>query len=109
VDYVKIDQSFIQRVEDEASEGLIVIHAMTELVHRFGLAVVAEGVETPQQLSGLRAAGCDLLQGYLLGRPMTVAAVQRLLEMEMPSAKDSSGDLKAMIEAWLPAVEIRRP
>ena len=37
---------------------------------------------------------------------MTVATVQRQLEMEMPSAKDSSGDLKAMIEAWLPAVEI---
>jgi diguanylate cyclase (GGDEF)-like protein len=109
VDYVKIDRSFIQRVQDEASEGLIVIHAMTQLVHRFGLAVVAEGVETPQQLSGLRAAGCDLLQGYLLGRPMTVTMVQRLLEMEMPSAKDSSDDLKAMIEAWLPAVEIRQP
>ncbi len=114
VDYVKIDRSFIERVENEASEGLIVIQAMTQLVHRFGLAVVAEGVETPQQLSGLQAVGCDLLQGYLLGRPMTVATVQRLLEMEMPSAKDSSDDLKAMMEAWVllgddPAVEIHRP
>ena len=96
VDYVKIDRSFIERVEDETSEGLIVIQAMTQLVHRFGLAVVAEGVETPQQLSGLRAVGCDLLQGYLLGRPMPVAAVQRLLELEeMPSATDSSDDLRA--------------
>jgi diguanylate cyclase (GGDEF)-like protein len=110
VDYVKIDRSFIERVEDEASDGLIVIQAMTQLVHRFGLAVVAEGVETAQQLSGLQAVGCDLLQGYLLGRPMPAANARKLLEMEVrDSAADSSDDLLAMMQACLPAIESPAP
>ena len=118
VDYVKIDRSFVQRVQDESSEGLIVIHAMTQLVHRFGLGVVAEGVETPQQLAGLRGVGCDLLQGYLLGRPVPAESAGRLLgEMEeRPAATgsaadmhsvDISADIQAVIQACLPSLEPR--
>lgn len=41
------------------------------LARAFGLVVVGEGVETPEQLATLRECGCDLAQGFLLGRPMT--------------------------------------
>jgi diguanylate cyclase (GGDEF)-like protein len=45
VDYIKIDRSFIERIDDETSDGLIVIEAIAPRVHRFGVEVVAEGVE----------------------------------------------------------------
>jgi EAL domain-containing protein (putative c-di-GMP-specific phosphodiesterase class I) len=61
---------------------LIVIQAITQLVRRFGFKVVAEGVEFPPQFAGLRSVGCDLFQGYLLGRPMLAESVRRLLGME---------------------------
>ena len=82
VDYIKIDRSFIERIDSESSDGLVIIQAIAQLVRRFGFEVVAEGVESPQQLSGLRSVGCDFIQGYLLGRPMPAEDAAMLLELE---------------------------
>jgi EAL domain-containing protein (putative c-di-GMP-specific phosphodiesterase class I) len=51
-------------------------------VDKFGFEVVAEGVETPEQLAGLRSIGCDFFQGYLLGRPMPANGAQKLLDSD---------------------------
>ncbi|MGZ4691081.1 MAG: EAL domain-containing protein, partial [Acidimicrobiia bacterium] len=64
----KIDRSFVDGVGHEAGDTSIV-HAVVNLAHALGLVAVAEGVETPGQLDVLRSIGCDLAQGYLLGRP----------------------------------------
>ena len=69
VDKIKIDRSFIARLGCEAGADTIV-RAMVELGHGLGLLVTAEGVENQAQLHCLRAAGCDSVQGFLIGRPV---------------------------------------
>jgi diguanylate cyclase (GGDEF)-like protein len=68
VDTLKIDRSFIDQVHIDRERALIT-SAIVTLGHHLGLEVVAEGVETPEQLAFLTSARCDLVQGYLLGRP----------------------------------------
>ncbi len=68
VDILKLDQSFVRDIgRDEKDEHLI--EAIVGLAHRIGAQIVAEGVEQPAQMEWLRSVGCDLVQGYLLGRP----------------------------------------
>jgi diguanylate cyclase (GGDEF)-like protein len=70
VDELKIDRSFVMAMDDDQDSATIV-RATIELAHRLGLRVVAEGVETATSREHLQAWGCDEIQGYLLGRPMT--------------------------------------
>ena len=67
---LKIDQLFIQALGDGGYEARAIIRAIIELAHTLGMEVVAEGVETVEQVEILRLLGCDQLQGYLLARPM---------------------------------------
>jgi EAL domain-containing protein (putative c-di-GMP-specific phosphodiesterase class I) len=68
LDIIKIDRSFIQDVNDRPEDAAIV-QAMIAMSHSLKLTVVAEGVETEQQMAFLREHGCDEMQGYLLSRP----------------------------------------
>jgi diguanylate cyclase (GGDEF)-like protein len=68
VDEVKIDRSFVRDVAVDPGAGVLV-RAIASLAGELGLDVVAEGVETVEQLDFVRGIGCNLLQGYLLGRP----------------------------------------
>ncbi len=67
-DCLKIDRSFVNDMENKRGNRIIV-QSMTELAHKIGMTVVAEGVETDAQRVLAEAFGCDLAQGYLLGRP----------------------------------------
>lgn len=64
LDKIKIDRSFVSRVNRSRKDEMI-IQATTGLAANLGLAVVAEGVETREQLETLRGLGCDLMQGFL--------------------------------------------
>ncbi|RDE18276.1 EAL domain-containing protein [Motiliproteus coralliicola] len=66
---LKIDRSFINGIGQGSSDEAV-IQATLALAHQLGIQVVAEGVETEQQLAFLRQQGTDLLQGYLLAKPM---------------------------------------
>jgi EAL domain-containing protein (putative c-di-GMP-specific phosphodiesterase class I) len=70
VDYVKIDRHFIRGIAENHRKRLLVT-TITNLAHGLGVRVVAEGVETESDLVGCREAGCDLVQGYFVGRPTT--------------------------------------
>ena len=66
---LKIDKSFVMGMARDASDALIV-GSTIELAHNMGLIVTAEGVEDQETLERLRALGCDVVQGYLLSRPV---------------------------------------
>ncbi len=68
-DRIKIDQTFIQNMTHHAADAAIVC-AVAGLGRNLGIATVGEGVETEEQLIALRAAGCQLAQGYLFSRPV---------------------------------------
>jgi EAL domain-containing protein (putative c-di-GMP-specific phosphodiesterase class I) len=70
VDEIKIDRSFVQQLPDGRDSSLV--RMVTELAHHLGVSIVAEGVETDEQLTALHEIGCDSLQGFLIGRPLTV-------------------------------------
>lgn len=69
VDELKVDRSFVARVTTDDASRLIVRSTIT-LAHGLGLTVVAEGVEDLETLQALADADCDVVQGYLLGRPV---------------------------------------
>jgi EAL domain-containing protein (putative c-di-GMP-specific phosphodiesterase class I) len=69
IDLLKIDRSFVTRLPDEEDAGTIV-WAVVRLAHNLHLRVVAEGVETPEQLAALKQYGCDIAQGYLFSKPV---------------------------------------
>ena len=69
VDELKIDRSFVSALTTDPTSALIVTSTI-ELAHGLGLTVVAEGIEDVRTLEALRVQDCDLVQGYLLGRPV---------------------------------------
>ncbi len=71
VDYVKLDRSFITNLERDPRERDLT-RAIVDLIHSLGMTVLAEGVETRQQLGYLLSCRVDVVQGYLLGRPLPV-------------------------------------
>jgi len=72
---LKLDASFLEDGLDKADDAAIV-GAIVALGHGLGLTVVAEGIEDAATLAHVRELGCDLLQGYHLGRPMEAAAIE---------------------------------
>ena len=69
IDTVKIDKFFIDKISDTTERELI-ISDIISMAHKIGLSVVAEGVEDERQKAYLQKYGCDIIQGYLLSKPL---------------------------------------
>jgi diguanylate cyclase (GGDEF)-like protein len=70
VDKLKIDRSFVQDMHQSA-DSLSMVKAIIAMAHSLRLEVIAEGVELQEQLDGLRAAGCDQIQGFYYSKPLS--------------------------------------
>ena len=76
---LKIDKGFVQEMNVK-NHARVVVQKMIEMGHEIGMKVLAEGVETAEQLEFLRVNGCDLAQGYFISRPLPVPELLRWLE-----------------------------
>lgn len=84
IDQLKIDRAFIKDIPFD-DDGTIA-SSIILLGHRLGLEVIAEGVETHEQLGFIKAHDCNSYQGYLIGEPMTIDACEQLLGLtDMPA------------------------
>lgn len=78
IDTLKIDKTFIDTVIDDNSTKVIT-ESIIAMVKKLGCETVAEGVETPEQLAYLQGVNCDNIQGFLLGKPMPAAEIEKIL------------------------------
>lgn len=88
IDTVKIDQSFVSQMSSD-HESAEIVRAIVTLAHNLGMTVIAEGIETAEQLSQLRSLGAEYGQGYFFAQPLSSEAIAGLLQSE---------------PAWLPSV-----
>ena len=83
-DSLKIDRVFVQGAQ-ETHNGVAVLQALINMAHTLNLSVVAEGVETVEQMEMLRSLGCDRMQGFLLARPQESEQLDNLLFAPEPN------------------------
>ena len=78
IDTLKIDQSFVRNTPADTDDAAIAT-LIISMAHSLNLSVVAEGVETEEQMHALRSQQCDVMQGYLVSRPVPGAEITKLL------------------------------
>ncbi len=105
LDILKLDMKFIQS-EMSKSASRSILRFVVNLAHWMGLSVVAEGVETSEQVQRLRLIACDYVQGYFFSRPLPIAEFENLLrthggcyEMNLPLPDDEKRELDSVVVA----------
>jgi diguanylate cyclase (GGDEF)-like protein/PAS domain S-box-containing protein len=87
VDALKIDQSFVREISN-AGDDTVIVTAVIGMAHSLGLRVVAEGVETLEELAFLQAHKCDEAQGFYLSRPLPPRQFAELMRTGIPEIRD---------------------
>ena len=83
IDSLKVDRSFISQIT-ESKESVAIVRAIIAMAGGLGMKIVAEGVETIEQLETLGHLGCNVVQGYLFSRPLPPEAVEQVLARREP-------------------------
>jgi diguanylate cyclase (GGDEF)-like protein len=108
IDELKIDRYFVAGIGSEGPRETI-LAASIGMAHGLGLKVVAEGVETPEQLDYLTAHGCDYIQGFLYAEPMAAGDVPRFarhqVTRDFPRQRATDSDPAPAVPAVLPSME----
>jgi len=104
IDTLKIDRTFVSDVCKDPHDTAIV-RAIINLGHALDLTVIAEGVETKEQLQYLSALECDVVQGFLFSKALTARAFEELLieQRQVTSAGEVSATVPLSVESLVPA------
>ena len=89
IDLLKIDQGFIRDIPQSADD-MAISRAVIAMGQSMGLQVLAEGVETAEQLAFLQAHGCHFYQGYFYSKPVPADAMTQLLQQQVPALAPAS-------------------
>jgi EAL domain-containing protein (putative c-di-GMP-specific phosphodiesterase class I) len=100
IDTLKVDRSFVMRMVDN-NENIEIVRTILMLAQNLGMDVVAEGVETKEQLALLRKLGCENGQGYFFSRPVSVGGAEKIISDTYAHA-DSSPDRPQNVRAIRP-------
>ncbi len=92
LDRIKIDRTFISNL-GRTDRALAIVRAVIGLAHGLGVPVLAEGIETPDQLATVVCEGCDDVQGYLIGRPQRIGAYAHLVAGNGAVARWTAGSM----------------
>ncbi|UCE70879.1 MAG: EAL domain-containing protein, partial [Nitrospiraceae bacterium] len=80
VDVLKIDRSFVQRIGFN-DENMEIIKAIVMLAHSMNMEIIAEGVETDDQIAFLKSLKCEYVQGYLFSRPLDHEGIEKFMKL----------------------------
>ena len=94
-DTLKVDQSFVGRMEEKSGEDGEIVKTIISLGHQLGMDVIAEGIETAEQLAGLRRLNCNYGQGYFFSKPLPKEATEALIA-EDKNWLEASGDIERL-------------
>jgi diguanylate cyclase (GGDEF)-like protein/PAS domain S-box-containing protein len=100
IDTLKVDRSFVSRIQSEPDGNRNIVEAIISLAHRLEMIVVAEGVETEEQFAILREMNCQFGQGYLFSKPLSKPKADQLIEDIIKLSKenpDANFSLPAML------------
>ncbi len=100
LDVLKIDGCFIREIEASSSNRAIV-EAIIAMANTAKLRVLAEGVETEEELATLRELGCDEIQGYLYSEPVPAAELTKLLIADMENSRQPEPHRRLSLNKWL--------
>lgn len=81
-DIIKLDKEFIHNYNSD-KKNISILITLIELAHRLDMKVVAEGVETKEQVEFLRKYGCDFIQGFYYSKPLPQEEFEKLLETDL--------------------------
>lgn len=87
INNLKIDRSFIKNMNSDL-ESLKIVKTIITLAHNLGMDAIAEGVETAAQAKQLKTLGCEYAQGYLFAKPLSVQAIELMLEAKFSDSKN---------------------
>ena len=87
IDALKMDMKFIQNAAADNREFRL-IELILDIAEFLGVPVIAEGVETENQMTMLKDAGCDLVQGYYFSKPVPAPEFEKLIENEITLRKE---------------------
>ncbi len=91
IDTLKVDRSFVSRIQSEPDGNRNIVEAIISLAHRLKMMVVAEGVETEEQFAILLEMNCQFGQGYLFSKPLNKTEIDDLIENILQLAQESPG------------------
>ena len=100
IDSLKVDRSFVSRIKNEQDGNRNIVEAIISLAHRLKMTVVAEGVETEEQLAILLEMNCQFGQGYLFSKPLSKPKADELIENILKLSqenRDANFSLPAML------------